>query len=174
MLVMDRAGFPPLRRPSRAPRLALVLCGLLPLGCAQLPAVGAAQPPSPVTRAANPAQGPLARLGTPQELPPPGGLPPTHLPHPAQLHPPAHLTFQEPLTPRQVPVNLDTVLRLSQDQNTRIHIAREKVREACAGVDLAGKAWLPDLWLGGSWYRHEGGIQNEDGTVTHSSFGSLF
>src|SRR5207302_5954772 len=47
-------------------------------------------------------------------------------------------------------------------------------REAFANQDLAAKAWLPDVWLGAGWYRHEGGIANEDGTLTRSSFGSMF
>jgi outer membrane protein TolC len=87
---------------------------------------------------------------------------------------PARIGFLEPPPPKQIPINLDTVLRLAQDQNVRVNLAREKVHEAFAGSALADKAWLPDLWLGTAYYRHEGGIQNPDGTVIHDSFGSLF
>jgi outer membrane protein TolC len=73
-----------------------------------------------------------------------------------------------------VPISLDTVLRLAQDQNHQVNLARERVSEAFAAKDVADKQWLPDLWVGTSYYRHEGGIQNEDGTLTHSSFGSMF
>jgi outer membrane protein TolC len=84
---------------------------------------------------------------------------------------------QEPAKPdahKPVPVSLDTVLRLAQDQNSQINIARERVVEAFAESDVAAKQWLPDLYIGTSYYRHEGAIQQEDGSVIHSSFGSLF
>src|SRR5262249_35700811 len=38
----------------------------------------------------------------------------------------------------------------------------------------AKQAHLPTVSAGLAYYRHEGGIQNEDGTLTHSSFGALF
>ena len=75
---------------------------------------------------------------------------------------------------KMVPITLDAVLRLAETQNGQTAIAREKLQEAFANQDVAAKAWLPDLWVGGSYYRHEGGISNEDGTITRSSFGSLF
>jgi len=73
-----------------------------------------------------------------------------------------------------VPISLDTVLRLAQDQNGQIHLAREKLQEAFAGRDVAAKRWLPDVYVGSTYWRHEGGIQNEDGTLTNSSFGGVF
>jgi outer membrane protein TolC len=73
-----------------------------------------------------------------------------------------------------LPVSLDTIFRLAQDQNAQVLLAREKVNGACAEVDIATLGWLPRLYVGPAWYRHEGGIQNEDGTLTHSSTGALF
>jgi outer membrane protein TolC len=72
---------------------------------------------------------------------------------------------------RALPIGLDTVLRLAEGQNGQVALAREKVREAYADQDLAKSAWLPAINVGTAYYRHEGGIQNEDGTLTHSSFG---
>ncbi|HEX5270716.1 MAG TPA: TolC family protein, partial [Gemmataceae bacterium] len=74
---------------------------------------------------------------------------------------------------KTLPIGLDTVLRLAEGQNGQIALAREKVREAYAGQDLAKSAWLPQINVGTAYYRHEGGIQNEDGTLTHSSFGGV-
>jgi outer membrane protein TolC len=71
-------------------------------------------------------------------------------------------------------ISLDMVLRLACDQNTQIALAREKVREAGAEQCVADLAWLPDIYLGTAYWRHEGGIQNEDGTLTRSSTGALF
>jgi outer membrane protein TolC len=84
----------------------------------------------------------------------------------------ATTTIAAPTKP--VPISLDVVLRLAQDQNARIGLARERVEEAFAEKDVAARRWLPDLYVGPSYYRHEGGIQNPDGTFVHSSFGSFF
>ena len=92
----------------------------------------------------------------------------------AQPPGPARLGTPVDLHDKLLPINLDTVLRLADTQNGQTAIAREKLREAFANQDLAAKAWLPDVWLGAGWYRHEGGIANEDGTITRSSFGSMF
>jgi outer membrane protein TolC len=75
---------------------------------------------------------------------------------------------------KKLPVSLDTIFRLAQDQNTQVRLARERVRGACADLDVAQLGWLPRLYVGPAYYRHEGGIQNEDGTLTHSSMGALF
>ncbi len=73
-----------------------------------------------------------------------------------------------------IPINLDTVLRLAQDQNGQVKIARVKLDEAFANKEIADKVWLPDIFVGFSYFRHEGGIQDETGRFIHSSFGSLF
>jgi outer membrane protein TolC len=39
---------------------------------------------------------------------------------------------------------------------------------------LTSKNWIPNLYVGTAYYRHEGGIANEDGTITRSSFSTLF
>lgn len=76
--------------------------------------------------------------------------------------------------PRIVPVGLDTVLRLAQDQNGQIQIARARLGEAQAGQDLARLAWIPQISVGPSYYRHEGGIQDFQGNLVRSSYGSVF
>jgi outer membrane protein TolC len=93
---------------------------------------------------------------------------------PLDKAPAARLGFAAGDPAHAVPINLDTVLRLAESQNGQTAVARDKLYEAFANHDLARKAWLPDLWVGVAWYRHEGGIANEDGTLTRSSFGSLF
>jgi outer membrane protein TolC len=144
---MDRVNLPRLRR------FASHLCAGLPLlalGCA---AESPALAPVATTRAAPPevvdAQPPLA----------PGGR--------------GVGGEGVPTEPRTLPIGLDTVLRLAEGQNGQVTLAREKVREAYADQDLAKSAWLPAINVGTAYYRHEGGIQNEDGTLTHSSFGGM-
>jgi outer membrane protein TolC len=80
--------------------------------------------------------------------------------------------LDQPVSPPGVPISLDTVLRLAEEQNAQVRLARARLREACAARN--GNPWLPDVYLGTAYYRHEGGIQNEDGTLTHSSTGALF
>jgi outer membrane protein TolC len=152
---MHRASFPLLPGLRTPRRLVLALssaCLLFSASCTQFggtqvvsPVVARAQAPAPAETAPRPTQLPPPTPGT-------GEAAPTH----------------------SVPINLDTVLRLAQDQNGQVAVARARVDEAFAQRDVAAMAWLPDLWVGTAYYRHEGGIQNEDGSLTHSSFGSLF
>jgi outer membrane protein TolC len=163
---MHRAGFHSLPRLPNPRRLILTLCLawlLLAAGCAQFlpfqaPAVARGQAPTELPPAR--LQAPVVAQAPAQVLPPPQSLPPA--------------TAEEALPERALPINLDTVLRLAQDQNGQVAIARAKLAEACAQRDVAAKAWLPDLWVGTSYYRHEGGIQDFNGNLVHSSFGSLF
>ena len=74
----------------------------------------------------------------------------------------------------EVPISLDTVLRLAEESNPRIALARERVNESLLENTVAAGSWLPNIYAGIAYYRHEGGVQNEDGTLTHSSTGALF
>jgi hypothetical protein len=99
---------------------------------------------------------------------------PETLPAPRAAAPALHPAAAPAAPAKALPVGLDTVFRLAQDQNAQVLLAREKVNGACAEVDAATLGWLPHLYVGPAWYRHEGGIQNEDGTLTHSSTGAIF
>jgi outer membrane protein TolC len=76
--------------------------------------------------------------------------------------------------PTTLPISLEMVLRMACEQNSQIGLAREKLSEACSQQDVADLAWLPNVYVGTSYWRHDGGIVNEDGTLTHSSFNSLY
>jgi len=109
---------------------------------------------------------PMHRPGTAVAVQPSGEAP-------ALLHPPTPLpSGGQPAA--ALPIGLDTVFRLAEEQNPQIALARERVNEAYAEQDIAQAKWLPDVYLGTAYYRHEGGISNEDGTITHSSFGAMF
>jgi outer membrane protein TolC len=145
---MDRRNRADPPRPSRLRRLSRRLwvgLPLLALGCA----VEVPNLTPPVTaRAAAP------EVGSPVPLGPPAGE-------------------RAEAAPKELPIGLDTVLHLAEGQNGQIALAREKVREAYAEQDLAKSAWLPAINVGTAYYRHEGGIQNEDGRLTHSSTGAM-
>lgn len=87
---------------------------------------------------------------------------------------PAPTALPAQAAPAAVPIGLDTVFRLAEEQNAQVGVARARLQEAYARKDLASWRWLPDFYVGTSWYRHEGGIANPDGTLTNSSFGSMF
>lgn len=76
--------------------------------------------------------------------------------------------------PTFLPISLETVFRLAEEQNPQIALVRERVREACAEQHLADARWLPDLYVGPAFYRHEGGIQDFNGNLIHSSTGAFF
>jgi outer membrane protein TolC len=73
---------------------------------------------------------------------------------------------------RPIPISLDTVLRLAQDQNGQVRLARMKLDEAQTDHHWANKHWMPDLSIGFGVYRHEGGIQDFQGNLIRSSYGS--
>src|SRR5262245_60999323 len=109
---MHRASFPPLPRLRAFRRLVPPLspgCLPLPGGCAQTAAGTYGEVP-PVVRAQSPTELPPPGLNTPAAVPPgTWGDPPKVLP-PA---PPAQ-------APHALPLTLDTVLRLAQDQNGQV------------------------------------------------------
>ncbi|MCI0684144.1 MAG: TolC family protein [Gemmataceae bacterium] len=73
---------------------------------------------------------------------------------------------------KQVPLSLDAVLGLAMDQNGMVRLAREKLAEAYVEQELAAKRWLPELWLGVGWWRHDGGIQDFFGNLLETHYGS--
>jgi outer membrane protein TolC len=126
-----------------APALALAL------GCKGLDARYNSAGLPPVTRGQSPEPAkPLAEV-----IPPPKPLSPAA--HPA------------------LPVSLDAVLQLAEGQNPQLAVARERVGQAYAERDLADHSWLPEVYLGAGYYRHEGGIQDQDGRLIRSSTGAV-
>lgn len=73
---------------------------------------------------------------------------------------------------KPIPISLDTVLRLAQDQNGQVRLARMKLEDAENDQEWANKHWMPDLYIGMGFYRHEGGIQDFQGNLVRSSYGS--
>src|SRR6202030_3932653 len=76
--------------------------------------------------------------------------------------------------PHELPITLDTVLRLAEEHNPRIGLAREKVHESLLEQEQNCRSWLPDVYAGMGYYRHEGGIQDFQGNLVHSSYQSLY
>jgi outer membrane protein TolC len=80
----------------------------------------------------------------------------------------------KPINAKVLPITMDTVLRLAEEQNPQVLVAREKLNQSLAEQAVASKSWLPQTTAGIGYYRHEGGIQAPDGTLVHASSGALF
>jgi len=114
-----------------------------------------------------PAHDTLARGVQPDTLP---------LPHPKSTLPDPKAILLAPTShpAKALPISLDTVFRLAHDQNGQIALGREKLNESYANRDLADMAWMPDLYVGTTYARHEGGISDFFGNLIQSSYGTAF
>src|SRR5437660_1244041 len=59
----------------------------------------------------------------------------------SQWHPAVHTVDAE--KPHELPITLDTVLRLAEEHNPRIGLAREKVHESLLKQEENCRSWLP-------------------------------
>ena len=128
--------------------------------------LGAAPNPGPPS---DQAIGVRAGSGTPilsvEEPTAPCPCPQTVLPTPAFTEGQA-----PPLPPGQaeagekpLPINLATALRLGDARPLVIAAAQASLREAVAQYDRARLLWLPDVYLGASYYRHDGATEGQSG-----------
>jgi outer membrane protein TolC len=73
-----------------------------------------------------------------------------------------------------IPIDLETVLRLAEEHNAQIAVVRERLHENQVENEQRILDWLPKVYAGMGYFRHEGGIQNPDGTFVSSSWGAAF
>lgn len=136
--------------------------------------LGAGQPP-PDRPASGPSDPPVeARLdGRPDEEDLPAAIP-DELPSPPVVRdlPP----LGTPLVPGQaiLPIDLAGALRLAGANDLDVAIARERVCQALAELQQARVQWLPSLYIGPNWTRHDGQAQIVEGPVRTISKSSLF
>jgi outer membrane protein TolC len=107
--------------------------------------------------------------------PMPAGLPPADCPNPlpalqgptlTQGQAAASLPPAQPLEGNQpLPINLATALRLADARPLMIAAAQASLREALAQLDGAQVLWLPNFYVGASYYRHDGGGVGNSGTL---------
>lgn len=118
--------------------------------------------------------------GTAQDDVPPVPLP---VPRPQKPYAPANtapLTAPEerPLTAQllsaALPIDLPTTLRLVNENSPTIGLARARLAEADARVDLARVVAVPDLIGGVSYYRLDGQTQNQRGDVFFVNRSNLY
>src|SRR5439155_19799379 len=103
--------------------------------------------------------------------------PPLPRPNPEAPAPePAADALGAPLVPGQFiqPIDLPGALRLAGARDLDIAIARERVRLSLAELEQARVLWLPSLFVGPSWVRHDGQAQMVEGGVKTISKSTLF
>ena len=81
-----------------------------------------------------------------------------------------------PLIPGQSirPIDLAGALRLGGARDLDIAIARERVCQALAELEQAKVLWLPSIYIGPNWIRHDGQVQTVQGQIQTVSKSSLF
>src|SRR6266851_4504742 len=84
------------------------------------------------------------------------------------LKAPAAPAGQKPL-----PINLPTALQLANAQAIDIQVASQRIEVAAAQLERAQKLWLPTIYLGTDYYRHDGQIQETPGPVFGASRSSI-
>jgi outer membrane protein TolC len=87
----------------------------------------------------------------------------------AQIAPPVQYPDVQTLA-----IDLPTALQLVNASNPTIALARERVREAQAGLMAARVLWLPNLQTGPAYQRHDGQVQNSRGMVFTTSKSNFF
>jgi outer membrane protein TolC len=70
---------------------------------------------------------------------------------------------------KPLPINLPTALQLAGSGPLDIAVASERIRVAAAQLDRADVLWLPTVYLGIDYYRHDGQIQETPGNVFGTS-----
>jgi outer membrane protein TolC len=107
-------------------------------------------------------------------FPPPQAtlLPCPQLPVPAVTtkDPAPHLS-----TPQEViPIDFVTALRLADQKNSKIAIARERIQQALASQEAAEALWLPNIEVGPEYAVHDNRIQQSTGDVIQAHRSSVF
>jgi outer membrane protein TolC len=74
---------------------------------------------------------------------------------------------------RPFPINLATALQLAGAAPLDIALASEQIQAAAARLERAETLWLPTIYIGGDYFRHDGQIQNVAGDVSGTSKSSL-
>jgi outer membrane protein TolC len=82
-----------------------------------------------------------------------------------------------PLVPKPdgvTPIDLASVLAMTDSQNPQVALARERILEAEAQLSRARAMWLPSIRGGVNYNKHEGKIQDVAGRIITTSRNSLY
>jgi outer membrane protein TolC len=74
---------------------------------------------------------------------------------------------------KPLPINLPTALQLANVRPIDIAVASQQIQAAAAQLEQARALWLPTLYLGTDYFRHDGQIQDVAGNVFGTSKSSF-
>ncbi len=92
---------------------------------------------------------------------------------PVSSRPPSLAPASVPVEDRPLPINLPAALRLAGVQPLDISLASQRIEVAEAQLQRARALWLPTIYSGGDYFRHDGQIQNVEGRILGTSKSSL-
>lgn len=93
-----------------------------------------------------------------------------------QERPPALPGAKGPSLPagqKPLPINLPTALQLANAQAIDVQVASQRIEVAAAQLQRAQTLWLPTIFFGTDYYRHDGQIQETPGPVFGASRSSF-
>ncbi len=116
-----------------------------------------------------------AALPLPQnpDGPPPPDVRPKDSPTPQPTATPLPAVPPAQAEGRPLPINLPTALQLANARPIDIALASQRLQVAAAQLDRADILWLPTLYLGVDYARHDGQIQDVAGNVFTTSKSSF-
>lgn len=115
-----------------------------------------------------------ARLGAPLETAPAAAV--AAPPHAAAVETPppaADPVFDPAPENKALPINLPTALRLANVRPLDVAVAAQRIQLALGQLQQARALWLPTLYLGGDYFRHDGQLQDVAGNVFGTSKSSV-
>ncbi|WP_029630138.1 TolC family protein [Zavarzinella formosa] len=75
--------------------------------------------------------------------------------------------------PRVHPINLATALQLAHARPIDVQVAARQAEAAAAVFDRAKYSWLPSVYVGADYLRHDGAVQNFQGQILNANRNSL-
>jgi outer membrane protein TolC len=85
------------------------------------------------------------------------------------IPPPASAASFSTAGGKPYPINLPTAMKLGNVRNLDIQLASRQLQAATAQLQGAKVLWLPDLFAGADYFRHDGQIQDIQGNVFGTS-----
>jgi outer membrane protein TolC len=103
-----------------------------------------------------------------EQVPAPRALQTPPVPSPVPVAP-----IEPDPSDKPLPINLPTALQLAGVRPIDVALASERIRLAVAQLERAQVLWLPTVYLGVDYFRHDGQIQSVEGDVFGTSKSSF-
>jgi outer membrane protein TolC len=149
--------------------------GIAPLGCSHFPAALCGPEEARAEKKCHSlADGPPSLVDVQQCAFAQEQAPPPNLVQLSPATPPVPFARPAPVPgDRPLPINLPTALGLANARAIDIAFASQRIQIAAAELERAKVLWLPTVYLGADYYRHDGQIQDTPGNIIGTSKSSF-